>query len=385
LLILGGSHLSQAPDAFGTSTSVAIGGMGLQPGRYTVKVKCEVDEDAFTIDVPDSSVILPEIKKKQDITIIIKKIINTKNKQLNNVKDIHLQKVGELMLFTVRRYDDTEYSVIMNDRSMSQVEISDMTIDKIRTFMDKSRNHILRIADEYVTKDRKESSFFNDVVTLANCLSGLSAETDYLLKLRETTELLHNRIVAQLLNYYTQIGCQVNPKPIVHNKNSRRHDFNVQGLKCEVKTIQTIGEIEINHTAGVRFTHEYAEMLIKTMRRDLEDAMDQLQAKGMIFIAPWSYKLSGVLRQAFHKEAVMFPPPPQRDLTVLVLESKKAFEDFYVPLPTAQALQLLTMAIHRIQMYGVKGSIFPMIREGMPMRITTSANPGSRAGYSFKV
>src|SRR5438067_110755 len=44
-----GSHLSQAPDAFGTSTSVAIGGMGLQPGRYTVKVKCEVDEDSFTI------------------------------------------------------------------------------------------------------------------------------------------------------------------------------------------------------------------------------------------------------------------------------------------------------------------------------------------------
>lgn len=73
----------------------------------------------------------------------------------------------------------------------------------------------------------------------------------------------------------------------------------------------------------------------------------------------------------------MFPPPPQRDPTVLVLESEKALEDFYVPLPTAQALQLLTMAIHRIQMYGVKGSIFHMIREGMPMRITTSSNPGS--------
>jgi hypothetical protein len=104
-------------------------------------------------------------------------------------------------------------------------------------FMDKSRDQILKIAVEYVIQDRKESSFFNDVLTLANAVSGLSTESYYLLDVGETTKLLHNRIVAQLLNYYNQVGCKISPRPIVHDKNSRRHDFHVEGLKCEVKTI----------------------------------------------------------------------------------------------------------------------------------------------------
>ena len=56
-------RLTQAPDAFGTSTSVSISGGAA--GRYTVKVKCEVDEDSIIIDVSDSSVIFPEIKKSK--------------------------------------------------------------------------------------------------------------------------------------------------------------------------------------------------------------------------------------------------------------------------------------------------------------------------------
>ena len=124
---------------------------------------------------------------------------------------------------------------------------------------------------------------------------------------------------------------------------------------------------------------------VETFRRDLQDAKEQLDEKGMIFIAPWSYKLSGVLRQAFDREAVMFPPAPQRDLTVLVLESENAFEDFYVSFPTPHALRLLTMTTYKVQTYGIKGPIFPLIRKGMPMRMTTSAKPGSTVCYSFKV
>jgi hypothetical protein len=330
-------------------------------------------------------VILPEIKEKEDVTIMIKKISNAKDKQLKLVKEISLQKIGNSTLLSVRRQDDTEYSAAMNDQSISQIKISDVTIDKIAALLDKSRNKILTIADEYITEDRKEVSFFIDTVTLARSVSGLSSESDYLLKIGATTELLHNRIVAQLLEYYNRVECQINSKPSVHSKNGPRHDFDVQGLKCEVKTIQKIGEIEISEAAGVRFTHQYKELLIDALSRHLEKAKSQVQGKGMIFIAPWSYKLNGILRQAFQKEARMFPPPPEEELTVLVLESEKAFEDFYVSFPTARALQLLAMALNRVQMYGINGYIFPLIGEGMPIKFRTSANPRSRAGYSFKV
>lgn len=46
--------LSQAPEYLGTSTIFAIGGKGLPPGRYSVRVSAETgQEDLMTINVPN--------------------------------------------------------------------------------------------------------------------------------------------------------------------------------------------------------------------------------------------------------------------------------------------------------------------------------------------
>ncbi len=107
------SHLSQAPDGFGTSTTVKIGGMGLPSGKYIIKVSGGNQEDTFTIDVPGISVPLPEIDITAPKTRIIKKILSPQNEALKFVKEIHLEEVGDCTYLTIRRNDDTEYSAIL--------------------------------------------------------------------------------------------------------------------------------------------------------------------------------------------------------------------------------------------------------------------------------
>jgi len=101
----------------------------------------------------------------------------------------------------------------------------------------------------------------------------------------------------------------------------------------------------------------------------------------MIFIAPWSYKVNGVLRQYFSRFLTMFPAPPKPKLTVLVLEANKAFEFLYVSFPTNRALSLLSDAISIIQIYGVVGFNFAPIKDGLPMRFCTVPTPNSSVGY----
>lgn len=54
--------------------------------------------------------------------------------------------------------------------------------------------------------DRKEIEFFNDIILLAKYQSYLPQDSNYLLKAGDGTELMHNRIVAQILYEYSQIG-----------------------------------------------------------------------------------------------------------------------------------------------------------------------------------
>jgi len=370
------SHLSQAPDGFGTSTTVRIGGMGLSPGMYVAKVSGGNQEDTMTINVPGISESLPEVKAPLIKTRLIKKIPSPRNKSLMFVKELRLEAVGDCILLTVRRKDDTEYSAVLKDPSIRELSITDSVIDKVAILIDTSSGFILDFADDYIREDIKDVSFFNDVITLAGSIASLDKypEVIYLLKMGDTTELLHNRVVAQLLDFYNRLGCTITPKPI-RRGNGRHHDFDVQDLKCEVKTLQPIGEIEIRELGGVRFTEQYQRRLINAITNDLADASEQVEGKGMTFIAPWSYKLNGILRQYFKEKLMMSPPPPTPELTVLVLEAKKALESLFISFPSKRALSILTSAISIIQTNGMTGHTFDLVKDGLPIRFRTASQP----------
>jgi hypothetical protein len=153
--------------------------------------------------------------------------------------------------------------------------------------------------------------------------------------------------------------------------------------KCEVKTIQSIGELEHRPLGGYRLTNASYNSIILAIRDDLEDAK-KVGNTGVTIIAPWSYRINAILRMYFEKELLLYPPPPSPNLTMLVLTSNHVFEDYYVPLPRDRALSILENAFSFIQVYGIRPLIQVPIREGLTIQATTASRVGSTAGYSFK-
>src|SRR6266542_3751780 len=106
------------------------------------------------------------------------------------------------------------------------------------------------------------------------------------------SDLMHNRIQVQLMAHYYGMGCDVTLKSTNSMNQNIKHDFNLASLSCEVKTIQSIGEIEHRELGGFRFSEKSVLSLAAAIRDDLEKAKEQTTNGGMIFIAPWSYRIN---------------------------------------------------------------------------------------------
>ena len=84
-------------------------------------------------------------------------------------------------------------------------------------------------------------------------------------------------------------------------------------------------------------------------------------------------------------QLLSYPPPPTPGLTVLILTSDKAFEDYYVPFQTEGVTSEIQQVLEKIQITGVTQVALIPIRKGLTMRASTASRPGSSAGYIFKI
>jgi hypothetical protein len=191
--------------------------------------------------------------------------------------------------------------------------------------------------------------------------------------------------MAQIMSEYSSIGFHLRPTSNKHT-GPKIHDFDALGYntvyKCEVKTIQSIGELEHRSLGGYRLTDASYKSVISAIRDDLEDA-EKGGNTDVIVIAPWSYKISALLRVYFKRGLLLFPPPPSSNLTILILTSDHVFEDYYVSLPSDHALSMLETALSYIQVFGISPLIQVPVREGLTIQASTAPRVGSVAGYSF--
>jgi hypothetical protein len=379
--------LSQSPGETATSTTAAIGGLGLSAGGYTVRVRGNGEEDTLVMQVPDCLTTPPESEQHDRKENLLRKEENKSSSNIPEhsriVDDVYLEDSGEEISLTVKYNDETKYSAILNDRYICNLDIDGATINTIRTILDIWRNNKVTFAQEYIKSDRTDIEFLYDVVALAKYASKLPKYCKTLLKVRESSTLMHNRIMAQLLHQYHSIGLQVNPKP-TNFLNNKRHDFNVSLFRCEVKTIQPIGMLEYKSLRGLRFTAAFERTLAADIRDDLEYAREQVREDGIIILAPWSYRINALLTSHFKGQLSIFPPPPKPNLTILVLTSRKAFEDYYISFHTCQAQYQLQIAFSYIQAFGIMGTTQTFIREGFPFRASTAPVAGSVVSLKYE-
>jgi hypothetical protein len=313
-----------------------------------------------------------------------------RNNKLQFVNEVYLEENDGSILLTVERRDESKYSVVLRDPAavpyVNEVIIDDKTINTVRSSLTIWGDKINQFAEQYLKDDRKEIELFNDIVTLAKCLSSLPDECLSLLKLSGATDLLHNRVMAQVMEKYHGLGFDVK---LVSNKHTgrKKYDFDALGYntlyKCEVKTVQSIGELEHISSGGYRLTDASYKSVVSAIRDDLEDARKGGKTD-IIAIAPWSYRINALLRVYFKKD-FMFLPTPSSNLTILVLPSDHVFEDYYVSFPTDSAQLILENTFTYIQKNGVIPLTQVPIREGLTIQTSTAPRAGSRAGYSFSL
>lgn len=306
--IVASAHLSQAPGYMGTSTTVAVGGKELPPGNYTVRIRgSNGEEDTTMLAVPDYETYLANLQREYDKKNSSSNPHDTpgqqqksgpkKNNKFKFVSEVHLEN-GDTLLLTVVRKDETKYSVVLRDPEeanyITHIPFDDPTIKIIKKALEMWGSRASSFAEQYLKDGRQEIEFFNDIITLSKCLSNLPDKFLNILDFGEATVLLHNRIMTQLICEYSSLGFEISLTPTKHT-GTKIYDFETRGYNsvynCEVKTIQSIGEIEHRSLGGFRLTQKSHDSLVSAIRTDLEDAK-KVGENGIVIISPWSYRIS---------------------------------------------------------------------------------------------
>jgi hypothetical protein len=380
--------ITQAPGYNNPSPSVAIGGKykgkGLPSGKYLVKISGGGQEDTMKIHVPDISEPMKDLRIPPK-RFVIKEIYLTKNKQLEHVKGLYLEQVDANTLLSIERNDGSKYSAILKDENTIGFQATDEEINKVIMILDKLGERAVNFAQQYMKDDRKEVEFLHDIVCMVRYLSTLPSEATYLMNMGAPTELMHNRIVAQLLAYYNHEECDIRVKPEPNKVGTSVNDFNVSRMRCKVKSVQSDIELLLTPLGVRRLSEKSFRSLGAALQDDIDEAKEQVGNEGIIFVAPWSYLLNGVLRTYFSNKLSIYPPAPMPNATVLILTSQNAFEDLYVTFDTDSAYSELITAFNTIQFQGISNIEVMPIRHGLPMQATTAAHPGSNAGFRFKI
>lgn len=377
--------LSQDPESNTSSTSVAIGGKGLPAGDYIVKISGGDEEDSMQIHVPDITEPVQKIQSPKKLRNVLKRIVASNDNRLQHVETLVLEEENTDLFLGIQRTDGSKYSVILRGGHPNSYKASENELRRINMILDNLGGKLLDFAESYMKDDRKEVEFLHDIVALSKDISKLSSQANHLISIGAASDLMHNRIVAQLLAIYKDMGCSVNERPTADVNGGPVHDFNIEGLKCDVKTIQSIGDLEYVATGGLRLTSKSNSSLSSRIYDDVHKAIGQVGDKGMIFIAPWSYRINGLLRSYFSDKLLLYPPPPTPGLTVLILTSEKAFEDYYIAFQTERVTSEMQQVLEKIQLTGVTQVGMIPIRKGLTMRASTASRPGSSAGFFFKM
>jgi hypothetical protein len=301
------------------------------------------------------------------------------------VNDVYLEEIDSEVLLTIEHADQTKYSAVLrgNKNDEEQIELADSVINMVRQALSMWSSRRAIFAERYIADDRKQIEFLNDVVAISRYLSNLPSESEILLKIGDGTLLMHNRIIAQLLYEYHKLDYDIDPRP-ANSIGEKVHDFNVSEFRCEVKTIQILGELEKTVNRTVRLSTNCERSLILKIRENLDEAISQVGNDGIIIFAPWSYRLNAVLRSYFQRDLALFPPVLAPGMSILVLTSNLSFQDYYIWFPTSLAKSFFENTFSMIQGFGAKGFSINYMKRGIPIRVSTSPVAGSTAGFIFQ-
>ena len=258
------------------------------------------------------------------------------------VKDVILKTSYPPTLFLV--YDNSSPEGIMvGDMNL---QIPNDVIETINKILSEWGNKRIQIAQSYIENERQFPIFLTELVALSFYITNTANSWD-LTKINNANDLMHNRIIAQLLDEYTRLGDSVKLS-VSKQRNNKTPDFDINGIYGEVKTILSIGTLE-ETLNGVRLTDESYKWFQRKLEEEFENAKQQVGEKGIIILVPWSYKIDSVLRQVFEKELSIIPPYPETGIVILILYGNSPLEYNYLKFTLDNFKSSINYALSLIQ------------------------------------
>jgi hypothetical protein len=298
------------------------------------------------------------------------------------VKDVYVEEDRSSAKLVVEHFDHTKYSALLREDE-EHIDLGTRLVHTINSMLSRWGDRRNGIAERYIRDKKNDYAFLYDSIALARHVSSLARDTENLLDIGDNTTLMHNRVIAQLMQEYSDLGCKVDSEP-QNFPGKMRHDFNIENVHCEVKTIQTFGNLERFVAGGHKLTDSCYASLVLSLRRDLEKAKEQVGKNGMIILSFWSYKLNGLLNAFFNQHnGQTLLPPPTINSTILTLPTREAFQDRYITLNTDHVVAELERVLSHIQSHGIDKIPFYLHREGLTIQITVP--PGSSVVQTYPI
>lgn len=292
------------------------------------------------------------------------------------ISDILIDQKASDVFLTVQNADGTMARAPLKSSDF-EVDIGEEAINKIRLILDCWGERRKSIAEFYLTEKREIYSFFYDLIALAHFSSRLQVDHDHLLGRWNPPDLLHDRVIAQLLHELSSIGYQVETK-VRNTLGNKNHDFNASIFRCEVKSLRI--QVDASFTlGGVWLERASRDRIDGKMRQEFFNAMKQVGQDGIIFMIPLSPNLNALFRGYFKDRILNHVPPLQTGSVILMLSTQSPFRDCYLIFPVVDFLAAIEKAISDSHAFGLRS--FSMFNR-WPFRLTTAPVAGSTVRYS---
>lgn len=239
------------------------------------------------------------------------------------VIQISINKENEKKLVLDLDSQAKEYATL--DDSTYPLNLNSSATSILQEIITKKHSNLLKCANGYHDSGRNFYFFLYDLVSLAWYLEKLPAKFDKLKKIKPTDkELLHNRIHAQLAYHYQTLGHELG----FENKNSKGRvpDLHIKERDVEVKTV--LIAVENEQDSFLDFS--------KSFRNSHQRGIKQIEDGGIIIMGFRSQNINNIFKEYFKGMHSTKVPELKNNNTILVLEGKKVFEDFYMSLPSNQ-------------------------------------------------
>jgi hypothetical protein len=292
------------------------------------------------------------------------------------ISDILIDQKSSDVFLKVQNASGTEVSASLKSSDF-EVDIGEQAINRIRLILDRWGEKRKSIAEFYLTEKREIDSFFYDLLALAHFSSLLQVDHDHLLGRWNPPDLLHDRVIAQLLYELSSMGYQVETK-VRNTLGNRSHDFNASIFRCEVKSLRM--QVGTSFTlGGVWLERASRDRIAGKMRQEFFNAMKQVGRDGIVFMTPLSSNLNSLFRGYFKDRILNHVPPLQKGSVILALSTQSPFRDCYLIFPNVYFLAAIEKAISDSHAFGLR-SFSMFCRWGS--RRTTAAVAGSTVGIS---